>query len=311
MRIPPASASVNVADTSGVAEGGPGGLPRGPRKGRSPRCRRLEHRSAESVSLAPHPDVRSRARARWGRCRRRAASVTPSDTIVRRGAAAWLVRADTAVSAGAEQVSTTHSDDLPHDERDLIGRAQRGDPTAFHDLYERFAPSVHRYAIAPLVHDRALAEDLLADTFVRALENIQRFRWQGKGVLPWLIRIAKNLCLDHLRKSGRVGAWPVEFEHLLPDPTDLDGETVASHRQINELLRERIDTCLQDVNPRYRKVLRLRLVESMARDQAAAEMEVSIGTLDVLLFRACKAFRKVYLQRYGHDPLRDFDSGAP
>jgi RNA polymerase sigma-70 factor, ECF subfamily len=209
--------------------------------------------------------------------------------------------------AGVKQVTRQSSDELsPEQERALVRRAQRGEPMAFRELYERYAGSVFRYAILPLVHDRTLAEDLLADTFVRAIENIERFQWQGKGVLPWLIRIAKNLSLDHLRKSGRVGAWPLDFENLLADPRGQDGESVAAHREITELLRDRIDVCLEEINPRYRRVLQLRLVKGLARDVAAAQMEVSIGTLDVLLFRACKAFRKVYVQRYGEAPQRDF-----
>jgi RNA polymerase sigma-70 factor, ECF subfamily len=204
-------------------------------------------------------------------------------------------------------VSTTPSDGpLRDEERTLVVRAQAGDPAAFRALYQRFAPAVHRFAILPLVHDRTLAEDLLADTFVRALENIGRFEWQGKGVLPWLIRIAKNLCLDHLRKSGRVAGWPLEYEQLVPDPGEWNGETLAAHHEITDLMRERIHECLDEINPRYRRVLELRLVQGVARDHAAAAMEVSIGTLDVLLFRACKAFRKVYVQRYGDGPQREF-----
>ena len=203
-------------------------------------------------------------------------------------------------------VNGSHTDALSRDEeRALVARAQAGNTAAFRQLYKRFAPSVHRYAILPLVHDRTLAEDLLADTFVRALENIGRFRWQGKGVLPWLIRIAKNLCLDHLRKSGRVGGWPAEYEQFVPDPGEWNGETLTAHREITGLMRERIDLCLEEINPRYRRVLELRLVQGMARDKAAETMEVSIGTLDVLLFRACKAFRKVYVQRYGEGPQRE------
>lgn len=212
-----------------------------------------------------------------------------------------------ATASPAERISVSPNDALSREqERALVERAQAGNRAAFRELYQRFSPSVHRYAILPLVHNRTLAEDLLADTFVRALENIQRFRWQGKGVLPWLIRIAKNLSLDHLRKSGRVGGWPAEYEQLVPDPRDLDGETITAHREITGLMRERIDECLVDINPRYRKVLELRLVQGMPRDQAAESMEVSIGTLDVLLFRACKAFRKVYVQRYGEGPQREF-----
>jgi RNA polymerase sigma-70 factor (ECF subfamily) len=210
-------------------------------------------------------------------------------------------------SAEHPSVSATPNDGVHRDEeRTLVVRAQAGDAAAFRALYQRFAPAVHRYAILPLVHDRTLAEDLLADTFVRALENIGRFEWQGKGLLPWLIRIAKNLCLDHLRKSGRVAGWPTEYEQFVPDPGEWNGETLAAHHEITGLMRERIVECLDEINPRYRRVLELRLVQGMARDHAAAAMAVSIGTLDVLLFRACKAFRKVYVQRYGDGPQREF-----
>lgn len=236
--------------------------------------------------------------------------MTPTQAAIGQSATALTISAKPARTYSAKQVTNQESDDDRQDERALVRRAQAGDRPAFRELYERFAPSVHRYAILPLVHDRTLAEDLLADTFVRAMENLGRFKWQGKGFLPWLIRIAKNLCLDYLRKSGRVGAWPVGFEHLLPDTSDVGGETLVAQAQITALMRERIDLCLEDINPRYRKVLQLRLVTGTARDVAAAEMDVSIGTLDVLLFRACKAFRKVYLQRYGEAPQRELEVGS-
>jgi len=207
-------------------------------------------------------------------------------------------------------VTDPSNDESKDDERELVERAQAGDRVAFRALYQRFAPAVYRYAIVPTVHDRTLAEDLLADTFVRALENLHKFKWQGRGLLPWLIRIAKNLCLDHLRKSGRVGAWPVGFENLLPDLGDLGGEAAVSRKQMAGVMRERIDLCLEGINPRYRKVVELRLVQQMPREQAAAQMDVSMGTLDVLLFRACKAFRKVYVQRYGETPQRDFEGAS-
>ncbi|MBC8069926.1 MAG: RNA polymerase sigma factor [Deltaproteobacteria bacterium] len=201
---------------------------------------------------------------------------------------------------------TTIPDADESDERTLVQRAQAGDHAAMRELYQRFAPAVHRYAIVPLVHDRALAEDLLADTFVRAMEHIGRFRWQGKGVLPWLIRIAKNLALDHLRKSGRFAGWPDDFDQFVSDDGAGSGESIAAEREVTSLLRGRIEECLVHINPRYGKVLRLRLVEGMPRDQAAIEMEVSVGTLDVLLFRACKAFRKLYVERYGESRQIEF-----
>lgn len=199
--------------------------------------------------------------------------------------------------------SPTSDPKAEDDDRELIERAQQGDQRAFRDLYRRHAPRVFRYAILPLIRDRALAEDLLADTFVRALENIHRFKWQGKGVLPWLIRIGKNLCLDHLRRSGRQAAWPEGLEQMLPEPSrQANAEWMVGEGELADVLRERIASCIEAINPRYREVLRLRMIEKLPRKDAAERMDVTVGTLDVLLFRACKAFRKAYAERYGAGP---------
>lgn len=161
------------------------------------------------------------------------------------------------------------------------------------------AKSVYRAVLMPLLRDSHLAEDLLADTFVRALERIDRFTWQGRGMGPWLMRIAKNLALDHLRKKGRVGAWPEGFEQSLPTPGEMGAERLMGHAQLSDLLGERIRLVQSDLNPRYQRVLQLRMIEKVSRADAAAELDVSLGTLDVLLHRACKAFKKAYLARYG------------
>jgi RNA polymerase sigma-70 factor (ECF subfamily) len=190
------------------------------------------------------------------------------------------------------------------EERGLVERAQQGDARAVRALYLLHAEQVFRCAIMPLVRDRNLAEDLLADTFVRAIENLHRFRWQGKGLLPWLIRIGKNLCLDHLRRAGRTTAWPEGFEQQLPDTSDIDAENLLGRSQLSDVLRVRIDECMTELNPRYRRVLELRMIEKVSREDAARSMDVTIGTLDVLLFRACKAFRKVWARRYGEADSR-------
>jgi RNA polymerase sigma-70 factor (ECF subfamily) len=70
------------------------------------------------------------------------------------------------------------------------------------------------------------------------------------------------------------------------------------------VLRERITVCMDELNPRYRRVLELRMIDKCPRDEAAKTMDVTIGTLDVLLFRACKAFRKIWARRYGEADSR-------
>lgn len=190
-------------------------------------------------------------------------------------------------------------DAKPFDERALIARAQQGDRLALRVIYQRHATAVLRTAILPVVHDHTLARDLLADTFVRAIENLHRYRWQGHGLLPWLVRIARNICFDHLRRSRRV-AWP---NGLHPE-AEFDAERMLADAELAALARTQIDECMAELRPRYRQVIRLRLIEQRSRADAAALLGLSTGTLDVLLWRACKAFRKYWTVRFTDTPPR-------
>lgn len=184
------------------------------------------------------------------------------------------------------------------DERMLIERARVGDARALRALYQRHAEPVLRTAIMPVVHDPTLARDLLADTFVRAIENLHRFQWQPKGLLPWLVRIAKNISLDHVRRSKRMTTWPAGMDLV----AELDTEHLLSRSELAELARVRIDACMAELSPRYRQVITLRLVEQGPRVEVAARLGVTTGTLDVVLCRACKAFRKHWHRRFGGSP---------
>lgn len=184
-------------------------------------------------------------------------------------------------------------------ERAWVEAAQAGDRDAMRALYDLHAPRIFRAVLLPLVRDRHLAEDLLADTFVKAIEKLDAFRWQGRGMGPWLMRIAKNLALDHLRRSGRFTRWPEGFEGSIPAPENDGADVHLGRAEVSEVLAERIEMTLESVNPRYRRVLELRVFEKRAREESAAELEISVGTLDVLLHRACRAFRKEYMARWG------------
>ena len=91
------------------------------------------------------------------------------------------------------------------------------------------------------------------------------------------------------------GGALASFGHLL-EP--LQGETgsgpeqqVASLQQ-GRLLRERIERTLAELNPRYRRAIELRFLQERSRPDCAALLEVKLGTFDVLLLRALRAFRK-------------------
>lgn len=176
-------------------------------------------------------------------------------------------------------------------EREVVERAGAGDVRAFETIYRTYAPVLFSYVLVPMLGDRDDASDCLRNTFLSAHKHIGNFKWQPSGIYPWLKTMAKNKARDHLRAVGRRrrlrGAFAEHSERLTTVATN-----PAEEKLQREALRERIDGVLETLNPRYATVLRLRLLEDRQRDECAEELGVKVGTLDVLLFRACKSFRK-------------------
>ena len=79
----------------------------------------------------------------------------------------------------------------------LVRRAQDGDAEAFGQLYDHYVTLVHRYAYHR-VGDRATAEDITSETFLRALRRIDSLSFQGRDVGAWLVTIARNIIFDHV-----------------------------------------------------------------------------------------------------------------
>jgi RNA polymerase sigma-70 factor (ECF subfamily) len=180
-------------------------------------------------------------------------------------------------------------DPLP-DERGIVEQAAKGDKRAFERLYRHYAPVLFSYVLVPMLGDRDDAQDCVRDTFISAHKALASYEWQGTSLYPWLKTLAKNKARDLLRASGRRqrlrGAFSSHLDGIGPEPTS-PAEEVVQRR----LLRTQIETVLETLNPRYARVLRLRLLEDRSREECAELLEVKVGTLDVLLFRAVRAFR--------------------
>ena len=177
------------------------------------------------------------------------------------------------------------------EERDVIERLKQGDRVAAATLYQWYGDKLYRQAILPRLPNPELAQDVLKDTFKTALEKIEQFQFQDRSIFFWLRRIAINRAIDvhraHQRKWEIEKRVPAEYsmsqQPLRPDMGPEVEETKAQ-----------VEKALGLINPRYAEALRLRLLEDEDRDVCAEKMGVTIGNFDVILHRACKAFRKVY-----------------
>src|SRR5688572_28604491 len=110
---------------------------------------------------------------------------------------------------GKEQDNTARNDleeeedqevdaDPRREERILVQRAVDRETSAFAQLYDRHVVRVYRH-IYYMVNDNREAEDLTAQTFLKAWEAVDRYKERGAPFVAWLLRIGHNLTVSHLR----------------------------------------------------------------------------------------------------------------
>jgi RNA polymerase sigma-70 factor, ECF subfamily len=159
-------------------------------------------------------------------------------------------------------------------ELELARRARRGDAAAFDELVLRFQRPVHRFCWRLLRSPDA--EDLAQDTFVRAFVHFERFDPE-RPVLPWLIAIARRLCVDVLRRRKMM--TNVEVPVTSPPAPGPEGEA-----SLREQL-SRLDRALADLDEGPREAIVLFHIEEMSYRDIAAALEVPIGTVMTWLHR--------------------------
>ena len=180
------------------------------------------------------------------------------------------------------------------DERELVERA-RTDATAFADLYRRYVDRIHAFAYRRC-GDAALAEDITASTFERALRGLEGFRWGTGGFAPWLFRIAANELTDHHRRSGRRrGDRAQRAADRVHDRVSVDDLDRIDDSDRVELLRAGLDA----LNPRYHRALVLRHLSGLDHDEAARAMGLSPSLMSVLVHRASASLRRAIERQEG------------
>ena len=179
-----------------------------------------------------------------------------------------------------------------------LEQIRRGNRAAFGELYAAFAQPLYLDVLLPRLGNAAAAEEALAETFKSALEKLGDYRPQGASVFGWLARIAMNKATDQYRQRARTGRALASFEWLiapLRETTESEAERSIDRRR----LRAAVERVLDRLSPRYRRAIELRMLEDLPREDCAARMETRIGTFDVLLLRALRAFREAWVEAHG------------
>src|SRR5688572_21141754 len=181
--------------------------------------------------------------------------------------------------AGLSDVVPT---DVGPDVWGMVRRAQDGDAEAFGELYDHYVTLVHRYAYHR-VGDRATAEDVTSETFVRALRRIDSLSFQGRDVGAWLVTIARNIIRDQVKSSR------YRLEVTTADMRDADRATdgpedaVVAHLTNQQLLE-----CVQQLGSEQQECIVLRFLHGLSVSETAEIMGKKDGAIKALQHRAVR-----------------------
>ena len=170
----------------------------------------------------------------------------------------------------------------PSDEQLVTAYLDHNDQQAFSTLVQRHQERIFGYLLG-MVHDKNLANDLFQDTFLRVIKamNNQRGSYTQQGRwLAWVMRIARNATLDHLRSrkkwqdvSDKDEEENTSFWERLPDDAPMPDELLKRTEQ-----RDWLDACIERLSPEQREVLLLRHESELTFREIAELTDCSINT---------------------------------
>jgi RNA polymerase sigma-70 factor (ECF subfamily) len=168
-----------------------------------------------------------------------------------------------------------------------MARVRAGEVRFLSVLFERHHQALFRYSLR-MCGNRAQAEDLLQEIFMRVLKYRETFR-DGHLFLTWVYRIARNAYLDQSRK----GRWEVYSEEPVDRPVrDSD---VLEQQQDLALLRR----ALQRLPEAHREILVLARFQELPYEQISELLGIEVATVKTRVHRATKQLRDIYFQLTG------------
>jgi len=190
-----------------------------------------------------------------------------------------------------------------NDDRDLVGRARRGDREAFTQLIVQYQVPLYNMALR-MVGRPDDAADIAQEAFLRAWEKIRTLR--EAPFKAWLFQIAANLCYDHFRRGRRYGVMPEDDQTSTSNVVGLgvatpDPQERAEANERTRLVRD----CIQALDHDMRIAIVLRDVNGMAYDEIAAVLRVPLGTVKSRIARARAQVQERLQQHPDFFPTRE------
>jgi RNA polymerase sigma-70 factor, ECF subfamily len=172
-------------------------------------------------------------------------------------------------------------------EREIVDRARAGDREAMGALYDLYLTRIYRFVLGR-VGSPSEAEDITEEVFLRVIEHIGRFEWQGVEFSAWIFRIATNQIISHHRRRGarpaNVSTDAIDVEDSQPGPESLTELALTT--------REVFDAC-EKLPPSQRDVIALRFGSGLSVKETAQTLNKTENNVKVLQHKAIAKLQKL------------------
>ena len=165
---------------------------------------------------------------------------------------------------------------VPSDQ-ELVKNYLSGDNASFETLLKRHKSRVFAFIMSK-IKNRDITEDIFQDTFIKVINSLKRGKYNEEGkFLPWMMRIAHNLIIDHFRKESKMKKIRTTDEFNIFDVIHDDSRT-----QEEDMIRKRVhadlNILIKDLPEDQMEVLKMRYFEDMSFKEISDKTGVSINT---------------------------------
>jgi len=181
---------------------------------------------------------------------------------------------------------------VPPSDAELARDALAGSEAAYRDLVARYATPAVNF-IYRLIRDRALAEDLAQEGFLRVYQRLSTYDSQRK-FSSWFFQILRNITIDYLRVNRVPTASLDELEEEGHRGAAVDRESASPEQAAQQgELAQAMSAALSRLRPEYREVVVLRYQEGLTHPEIAGILGLPSGTVKTYLHRARKELAEI------------------
>ncbi|MGD9908978.1 MAG: RNA polymerase sigma factor [Candidatus Izemoplasmatales bacterium] len=164
---------------------------------------------------------------------------------------------------------------------DYIDLLKVKDNEAFSLIYEQTRRGVFSIIVA-IVHDKSQTEDLMQDTYIKMLKNINSYQ-KGRNFNAWLLQIAKNIAIDFYRKNHQVSIYdPIEQSYVFDETQDEEPKQVSYE----------MEEMIAPLDQSEREIVLLHIVSDLKFKEIAESVNKPLGTVLWIYNKAIKKMKQ-------------------